>query len=136
MLTFGIGTTVDAERATDSFRKACAGNYPAACHNAEEHAEHWLYGTEGVLLERLHAPDPALVLENVPSGWKAVLATSTCFTNEALEPVSVHIVESSGQPSLDAAVLEALHGWRYRVRPEWKLELPVCLPNVFHIRKQ
>lgn len=136
MLTFGIGTSVDAERAAESFRKACAGDYPTGCHNAEEHAEHWLYGTEDVLLERLHAPDPAFVLENAPNGWRAVIVARTCFTDEALEPVSAQIVESSGQPSLDAVVLETLHGWRYRVRPEWKLERPVCVPNVFDIRKQ
>lgn len=76
------------------------------------------------------------MLENAPSGWHAVVVTSTCFNAEALEPVSAHIIESSGQPALDAVVLETLHGWRYRVRPEWTLELPACVPNVFDIRKQ
>ena len=135
LLTFGIGTRADPQAAAASFRKACDGNIPAGCHNAEPHAEHWLTGAVSVLLEPLHAPDPAFSIANAPSGWHAEMVTRTCFTHASIEPVSVHLVESSGQPSVDAVVLGTLHGWRYRARPGWTFEQPVCLPNVFGIRK-
>lgn len=136
LLTFGIGTPANAEAATASFRKACDGAIPAGCHNAVPHAEHWLAaGTVDVLLEQLHAPDPAFSIENAPSGWHAEMVTRTCFTHASIEPVSVRLVESSGQPTVDAVVLGTLHGWRYRARPGWTFEQPVCLPNVFGIRK-
>lgn len=137
LLTFGIGTPANAEAATASFRKACDGNIPAGCHNAEPHAEHWLAAsTVEVLLEQLHAPDPAFSVENAPYGWRTVMVTFTCFTHESIEPVSVRIAESSKQPPIDALVLGTLHGWRYRARPGRTFEQPVCLPNVFDIRKQ
>lgn len=135
LLTFGIGAHANAEQARVRFRQACEGDDPVGCHNAGAPAEHWLSASVvEVLLERLHAPDPVLSVSNVPSGWHALVVTRTCFAREGIEPVSVHVVVPSGQPPIDAIVLGTLHGWRYRVRPGWKLERPVCLPNVFDIR--
>jgi TPR repeat protein len=136
MLTFGIGTSVDVERAAASFRKACAPDEPAGCHNAEPHAEHWLTGGVAVMFEQLHAPDPVFAVEGAPYGWRVVIVTRTCFGHAAIEPVSVQLVEPSGVPELDALVLETLQGWRFRARPGWTFEQPVCVPNVFDIRKQ
>jgi hypothetical protein len=134
LLTFGIGTTPDRERAAESFRKACEAKSVTGCHNLQEAEEHWLSGATDVLIDALHSPEPMLVPQQLPASEPVRVVTRTCVTQGALEPVRVRVIESSGQKPIDAQVIGTLQGWRIRVRPGWTVDRPVCVLNVFDIR--
>lgn len=134
LLTFGIGTAPDPARAAESFRKACEGKDTVGCHNLEDPTEHWLTGTEAVLLDPLYTPDPVFVPGQVPAGERVRVVTRTCFTHASSEPVRVRLVQPSGLRSVDALLLGTLQGWRIRARPGRTLAHPVCVLNVFDIQ--
>lgn len=134
--TFGIGTPKNPTMAATSYRTACDGGDANGCHNAEGAAEHWLTVRYDLLLEALHDPDPAFLLQDAPPGWRAKVTARVCMAHDALEPKHVEVIESSGQPALDAVVVDTLQGWRLRAWPSLKLEQPVCFGFSFHIAKQ
>lgn len=134
--TFGIGTAKNPQLAAISYRSACDGGNANGCHNAEGNADHWLSVRYDLLFERLHDPDPAIVLKDAPPGFRTKVAARVCMAHDEFAPRQVEVTESSGQTALDAVIVDTLQGWRLRTWPRLATEQPVCFGFAFIIAKQ
>lgn len=126
----GLGGERDVEQARAHWKAACGEKNEAACLNLREtDARVWLDPRNLSLISAVKIERLNLELQGALPGQKFNLVAGVCFQKGGTyDPVHTEVIEPSGTPALDAAVIQNLAAWRARPKSVFPDDRAACIP--------
>lgn len=120
LLYLGLLGPRDRDRAKTLHERACELGPERMCRALEDDGRLWTTLPRGLFFEREHAP----IALGVTGGGSWTVTFGLCFPSSA-DPTAELLI-SSGEPDLDAAVLEQLDRWYFQLGPLYPEGQTLC----------